>query len=87
VKLSSVWPLQIQAAAMDIFTDIIYPWIPSARNPCYWDPYNEVKCLPFLSILGVSKCGTTDLYWKLMRIKCESFLSESLHLAADAICL
>ena len=27
-----------------------------------------LRCLPYVSIIGVSKCGTTDLYHKLMQL-------------------
>jgi hypothetical protein len=62
--------VQVMQSAPDVFEDVLYPWLPSARNPCYLSIYDEVKCLPFLSIIGVSKCGTTDLWHKLMQIPC-----------------
>jgi hypothetical protein len=61
--------LQIHAAAPDVFSKIRQPWLPGIKNPCYYDATEVLRCLPFLSIIGVSKAGTTDLYKKLMMIR------------------
>ena len=60
--------VQVMKTSQDIFEEVWYPWLPASRNPCYLSRYDEVKCLPFMSIIGVSKCGTTDLYNRLMDI-------------------
>ena len=62
--------MQLRAVAPDVFGDVKRPWLEGVKNPCYRDGEGAVRCLPFLSIVGVSKCGTTDLYKKLMRLKC-----------------
>jgi hypothetical protein len=64
--------MQLRAAAPDVFDEIRRPWLPSVKNPCYRDSADKVRCLPYLSIIGVSKCGTTDLYKKLMSLRCAS---------------
>ncbi|GMH44760.1 hypothetical protein BSKO_12712 [Bryopsis sp. KO-2023] len=38
------------------------------KNPCYFAQDGRFRCLPYFSIIGVSKCGTTDLYAKLEKI-------------------
>mmetsp|Transcript_22066 Transcript_22066/g.61109 ORF Transcript_22066/g.61109 Transcript_22066/m.61109 type:complete len:398 (-) Transcript_22066:272-1465(-) len=44
---------------------------PAFKNPCWKvdqpDGRSSLKCLPYFQILGVSKCGTTDLYHRLAR--------------------
>ena len=62
--------MQVMQTAPDIFNDVLYPWLPAARNPCYLSLTGDVKCLPFMSIIGVSKCGTTDMWSRLMDTPC-----------------
>ncbi|KAK9810890.1 hypothetical protein WJX73_005645 [Symbiochloris irregularis] len=53
-------------AAPDIFEQLT-PFEPSLRNPCFHNrTTGALRCLPYFSIIGVSKCGTTDLYKKLL---------------------
>eukprot|EP00892_Ulva_mutabilis_P007834 jgi/Ulvmu1/5422/UM022_0217.1 len=59
----------IQKSAEEVFEDVLFPWIPNARSPCWLDMWGTPKFLPLLSIIGVSKRGTTDLYQKLMRLR------------------
>ncbi|KAK6183682.1 hypothetical protein SNE40_011112 [Patella caerulea] len=43
-------------------------YLPNYKNPCWeWtvDNGKRVRCLPYFHLLGVDKCGTTDL-WKRM---------------------
>jgi N-acetylgalactosamine 4-sulfate 6-O-sulfotransferase len=35
------------------------------KNPCWKESSGVLKCMPYFQILGVSKCGTTDLYHRL----------------------
>lgn len=37
------------------------------KNPCWTDSYNRFRCIPYFQIIGVSKCGTTDLFARLKR--------------------
>ena len=62
--------LQIHEAAPGVFANLTVPWIGDVKNPCFFDKSRRCRCLPYLSIIGVSKCGTTDLYKKLMMLKC-----------------
>jgi Regulator of chromosome condensation (RCC1) repeat len=62
--------LQLRAAAPEVLDEVKQPWLEGVKNPCYKDKGGAVRCLPYLSIVGVSKCGTTDLYKKLMLLKC-----------------
>lgn len=62
--------MQIAAAAPDVFARVQHPWIEGVKNPCYRDADGHARCLPFMSIIGVSKCGTTDLYKKLLSLQC-----------------
>lgn len=39
----------------------------SYRNPCWTDANGRFRCGPYFQIIGVSKCGTTDLYGRLNR--------------------
>ena len=39
---------------------------PGARNPC-WFENKKLRCIPYYHILGVSKCGTTDIYNRLVK--------------------
>ena len=66
--------VQLREAAPGVFDDVTRPWLSGVKNPCYKDQQGAVRCLPYLSIIGVSKSGTTDLYKKLMLLKCASLL-------------
>ena len=38
------------------------------RNPCWTDAASgKLRCAPYFQIIGVSKCGTTDLYNRLKK--------------------
>ena len=57
------------AAAPDVFAHL-QPFLPTVKNPCFKDAAGTTRCLPYISVIGVSKAGTTDIYQKLMAIKC-----------------
>ena len=48
--------------------------LPSLKNPCWWPSASSrlsnvsvgLVCLPYFYILGPQKCGTTDLYDRIM---------------------
>ena len=42
------------------------PFTLAARNPC-WFENKKLRCIPYYHILGVSKCGTTDIYNRLVK--------------------
>ncbi|KAG1668654.1 hypothetical protein FOA52_001260 [Chlamydomonas sp. UWO 241] len=64
---------QVQQAAGDTFDYLPKEYLRDYRNPCWRRDPPEAgpdgpaafKCLPYFQILGVSKCGTTDLYHRL----------------------
>ena len=45
-----------------IFFQTRIPFIKTYKNPCWYDKPNHLSCLPYFIILGVQKCGTTDLF-------------------------
>ena len=53
----------------DIFRVVPPSFLPGYKNPCWAAPSGggvaAVRCLPYFHIIGVSKCGTTDLYRRL----------------------
>ncbi|GIL59026.1 hypothetical protein Vafri_13998 [Volvox africanus] len=55
---------EIESAARDTFPVLPMSYDAAYRNPC-WMQDGMFKCLPYFQILGVSKCGTTDLYNRL----------------------
>lgn len=61
-------PHLVQAAG-DTFSYIeSQQLIKDYKNPCWREAHGTrtvVKCMPYFQILGVSKCGTTDLYHRL----------------------
>lgn len=52
------------AAALEVFAFLPEHFDPAYKNPC-WRDAGGLHCLPYFHILGVSKCGTTDLYRRL----------------------
>ncbi|KAK9829104.1 hypothetical protein WJX72_003914 [[Myrmecia] bisecta] len=58
---------EVRRAAPDIF-DAMGPLDKQYRNPCFRNASGALRCLPYFSIIGVSKCGTTDLYKKLLQM-------------------
>ncbi|KDD75062.1 hypothetical protein H632_c895p1 [Helicosporidium sp. ATCC 50920] len=60
---------ELQAVSPDIYGRV-RSYDGKFRNPCFYDQEAEgrLRCLPYFSILGVSKCGTTDMYHKLMML-------------------
>eukprot|EP00057_Strongylocentrotus_purpuratus_P012392 XP_011666866.1 PREDICTED: carbohydrate sulfotransferase 15 isoform X2 [Strongylocentrotus purpuratus] len=40
-------------------------FLPEFKNPCWLDAKDELNCLPYFYLIGMSKCGTTDLWKKL----------------------
>jgi N-acetylgalactosamine 4-sulfate 6-O-sulfotransferase len=58
----------IKAAAPDTWEVLPERLSQQHTNPCWQDGSRggRLRCLPFFQILGVSKCGTTDLYGRLV---------------------
>uniref|UniRef100_A0A7R9YQ49 Sulfotransferase n=1 Tax=Chlamydomonas euryale TaxID=1486919 RepID=A0A7R9YQ49_9CHLO len=58
---------EIVASAPDTWEVLPKELDPKYRNPCWTDDNNRFRCMPYFQILGVSKCGTTDLFARLKR--------------------
>ncbi|GLI66279.1 hypothetical protein VaNZ11_010037 [Volvox africanus] len=56
----------IQAQSPDIWKLLPPAFDLRFKNPC-WTQEGRLRCIPFFHILGVSKCGTTDLYHRLSK--------------------
>ncbi|GIL90771.1 hypothetical protein Vretimale_16845 [Volvox reticuliferus] len=57
----------VQAEAPDVFEMLPPGYLIQYKNPCWLDVVKGFRCLPYYHILGVSKCGTTDLYHRLSK--------------------
>lgn len=59
---------KIKETSPDIWTVLPKEFDAKYRNPCWTDPAtNRFRCAPFFQIIGVSKCGTTDLFARLKK--------------------
>uniref|UniRef100_A0A061RGM4 N-acetylgalactosamine 4-sulfate 6-O-sulfotransferase n=2 Tax=Tetraselmis sp. GSL018 TaxID=582737 RepID=A0A061RGM4_9CHLO len=56
----------IAGTAPDVFSGLPKEFDPAYRNPC-WREGGSLRCIPYFHILGVSKCGTTDLYHRVAK--------------------
>jgi hypothetical protein len=59
---------QLAALSGDVFGKLPKHYNSEQKNPC-WGSGPQLACLPFFNIIGVSKCGTTDLYHRLTLYK------------------
>ncbi|MEW5307620.1 MAG: hypothetical protein WDW36_009999 [Sanguina aurantia] len=58
----------IVASSSDVFESLPSRFDPRYRNPCWEGAAGSgLRCIPYYHILGVSKCGTTDLYHRLAK--------------------
>ena len=57
---------QIVAASSDVFASLPEFFSSRFKNPC-WFRDRTLHCIPYYHILGVSKCGTTDIYNRLIK--------------------
>ncbi|GIL66835.1 hypothetical protein Vafri_20228 [Volvox africanus] len=57
----------VQAEAPDVFEMLPPGYLIQYKNPCWMSAPKGFRCLPYFHILGVSKCGTTDLYHRLSK--------------------
>lgn len=51
--------------SLKIMEELPLNFLPEYKNPCFLDDKNSTHCLPYVFLLGMPKCGTTDLYKKL----------------------
>ncbi|GLC45365.1 hypothetical protein PLESTB_000314600 [Pleodorina starrii] len=56
----------IEPESPDIWRVLPPSYDPRFKNPC-WMAGERLRCVPYFHILGVSKCGTTDLYHRLSK--------------------
>ncbi|GIL90772.1 hypothetical protein Vretimale_16845 [Volvox reticuliferus] len=56
----------IEPESPDIWKVLPPAYDPRFKNPCWMDG-QRLRCIPYFHILGVSKCGTTDLYHRLSK--------------------
>lgn len=55
----------LETVAPEIFNRVPEHFLPEYRNPC-WLENGTLWCLPYFYIIGFHKCGTTDLFDKLL---------------------
>ncbi|KAG2452263.1 hypothetical protein HYH02_003287 [Chlamydomonas schloesseri] len=58
---------EVVKAAPDTWEVLPKAFDKAYRNPCWTDDTGRFRCAPYFQIIGVSKCGTTDLYGRLRR--------------------
>ena len=49
-----------------LFLDLPNKFSPTKKNPCWESSEGLMKCLPYVYILGQPKCGTSDLFTRLL---------------------
>ncbi|XP_041482232.1 carbohydrate sulfotransferase 15-like [Lytechinus variegatus] len=64
--LDSINP-DIIRMAPEVFKTVPRRFLPDFKNPCWHDEHNELFCLPYFYVIGLHKCGTTDLWSKLIQ--------------------
>lgn len=65
----SPWHDALAALSPDVFDKLPPKFNTIHKNPCFGGSGPELACLPYFNIIGVSKCGTTDLYHRLTLYK------------------
>ncbi|MEW5318348.1 MAG: hypothetical protein WDW38_009575 [Sanguina aurantia] len=59
---------EIVATAPDTWVTLPKGLDPRFRNPCWKDGSTQrLRCMPYYQVIGVSKCGTTDMFNRLRR--------------------
>lgn len=61
----SPWHDALAALSPDVFKLLPKEYNTQHKNPCWGGTGPALACLPAFNIIGVSKCGTTDLYHRL----------------------
>ncbi|PNW71586.1 hypothetical protein CHLRE_16g660390v5 [Chlamydomonas reinhardtii] len=56
---------KIEAESPDVWEVLPRNYDRRYKNPCWVTKDSKFRCAPYFHILGVSKCGTTDLYHRL----------------------
>jgi hypothetical protein len=62
---ASPWHNHLAGLSPDVFELLPKRYNAEHKNPCWGGLGPGLSCLPYFNIIGVSKCGTTDLYHRL----------------------
>lgn len=65
----SAWHDALAALSPDVFKLLPKEYNTMHKNPCWGGEGPQLACLPYFNVIGVSKCGTTDLYHRLTLYK------------------
>ncbi|XP_041476110.1 carbohydrate sulfotransferase 15-like [Lytechinus variegatus] len=52
--------------APEIFEKVPLDFLGNFKNPCWLRNKTELNCLPYFYVIGTSKCGTTDIWEKIL---------------------
>lgn len=63
------WHDALVTLSPDVFKLLPREYNTMHKNPCWGGLGPQLACLPYFNIIGVSKCGTTDLYHRLTLYK------------------
>jgi len=63
------WHDALVKLSPDVFKLLPKEYNTMHKNPCWGGLGPHLACLPYFNIIGVSKCGTTDLYHRLTLFK------------------
>ena len=44
-----------------------FDYLPESKNPCFYDENKTFRCVPYFFQVGFSKCGTSDLYRRILQ--------------------
>ncbi|KAJ8031614.1 Carbohydrate sulfotransferase 15 [Holothuria leucospilota] len=58
-------PFKVYRLAPKIFKEAPYQFLREYKNPCWFVKGNDLYCLPFFYVIGMPKCGSSDLFDKL----------------------
>jgi hypothetical protein len=61
----SPWHNHLAGLSPDVFELLPERYNAEHKNSCWGGLGPDLSCLPYFNIIGVSKCGTTDLYHRL----------------------
>ncbi|XP_063955345.1 carbohydrate sulfotransferase 15-like [Lytechinus pictus] len=56
----------INMISKQIFEKVPLHFLGNFKNPCWLRNTTELNCLPYFYVIGTSKCGTTDIWAKIL---------------------
>ena len=59
-------PLNISLPFLQLLRRFMRQFLPEYKNPCFLEG-TELRCLPYFYLAGAPKCGTSDLWFNLLR--------------------